>query len=123
MSIALTSESGDLINIVLTARCEPFEGINETINFQHDTTICKNDDFRKMSVWQNEKLIKKRYWPKDVGHRDAILQPFSDTYKRDRDEVITSSILMLHIADMVKKNITCSDFSFSKQRISIGLTD
>jgi len=123
MSIALTSESGDLINIVLTARCEPFEGINETINFQHDTTICKIDDFRKMSVWQNEKLIKKRYWPKDVGHRDAILQPFSDTYKRDRDEVITSSILMLHIADMVKKNITCSDFSFSKQRISIGLTD
>jgi len=123
MSIALTSEFGDLINITLTARCEPFEGINETINFQHDTTICKIDDFRKMTIYQNEKLIKKRYWPKDVGHCDAILQPFSDAYKRDREEVITSSILMLKISDMVKQNISYSDFSFSKQKISIGLTD
>lgn len=121
MSIALTSQEGDLINILLTARCEPFEGINETINFQHDKTICKIDDFRGMTVWQDEKITKKRYWPKDVGHRKAILQPFENGMRRDTEEVVNSTLLMLHIAEMVKSGETVSLFSFKESRDHSGL--
>jgi hypothetical protein len=50
--IAIRSDRADLFSVTLTSRSEPFEGINETINFQHGETNCKIDDFRRMTVWQ-----------------------------------------------------------------------
>ena len=111
-SITLASDRGDLIVIVLTARSEPFEGINETINFQQQDTICKIDDFRKMKVWQASKILKYRFWPKDVGHKNALLQPFVNKSYRDWSEIEKSTLLMLHIADMVKTGKEISWFSF-----------
>ena len=102
ISITLTTDFGDIVNIMLTSRCEPFEGINETINLQCENVIAKIDDFRRMTVWEDEKLFNKRYWPKDVGHRRAILQPFSQ-WVRDWNEVKISTALMLHIKEMVLK--------------------
>lgn len=119
MSISMTSSEEDLVVIVLTSRCEPFEGINETINFQHANTICKIDDFRRMTIWQDEKLIRKRYWPKDVGHGLAILQPFQDDVKRDWNEVVYSTLLMLHITDMLRKEERASSFSFQESLLQL----
>lgn len=112
VAITLTSERQDLINIVLTARSEPFEGINETINFQQGGIIAKIDDFRACSIWKGRSLVKKRFWPKDVGHRRAILQPFG-AGKRDWREVELSTLLMLHITSMVREGRSHGDFSFS----------
>lgn len=114
LSISLTSSHGDLVVVVLTARCEPFEGINETINIQQDETICKIDDFRKMTIWQGRRLIRRRYWPKDVGHEAALCQPFDSKASRDWEEVEKSTLLMLKIADMVKNGDESSSFSFKK---------
>ena len=113
MSIAMTSEYGDLVVIVLTSRSEPFEGINETINFQKSSIISKIDDFRSMSIWNSSSVYKHSFWPKDVGHRGALLQPFSDVFRRDWGEVVKSTLLMLHIARMVEKNVSSGHFSFS----------
>jgi predicted dehydrogenase len=114
--IAITSENGDLISIVFTSRCEPFEGVNESVNFQHNDTIAKIDDFRKMTLWQNEKLLSKKYWPKDVGHEKAILQPFNDGgFERDFAEIEYSTLLMLFIMDMVKNRDTNKLFDFKKE--------
>jgi len=112
ITITMTSSHGDLISITLTSRCEPFEGINETINFQQSHTICKIDDFRRMQVWKENRVFKKRFWPKDVGHELALLQPFQQESQRDWAEVVLSSLLMLHIAEMVKEGIKQSNFSF-----------
>lgn len=120
MSLTITSDSGDLIVIVLTARCEPFEGINETINLQCNTTIAKIDDFRTMTIWDEEKLIKKRYRKKDVGHNLALRQPFLNTITRDWNEVLHSTLLMLYIADMVKTNRSQATFSFKEQFLKIS---
>ncbi|MFC4313374.1 Gfo/Idh/MocA family protein [Steroidobacter flavus] len=111
VSISLTSERGDLVNIVLTARNEPFEGINETINVQWGETIAKIDDFRRMEVWQGSRNRVHRFWPKDVGHGAAILQPFKPG--RPWREVELSTLLMLHITAMVKAAQRHSEFSFS----------
>lgn len=102
LCITISSDRGDIFSLMMTSRCEPFEGINETINFQHDETICKIDDFRAMTIWQASKRIQKRYWPKDVGHRHAILQPFIKGMQRDWSEVIMSTLVMLHIVDMLR---------------------
>lgn len=116
INIAITSEKGDLITIVFTSRCEPFEGVNESVNFQYNNTIAKIDDFRKMTVWQNERLINKRYWPKDVGHEKAILQPFAkDGFARDFKEIEYSTLLMLFIMDMVHNAETNKVFNFTDE--------
>jgi len=113
--VNFSSDRKDIVSIMLTSRCEPFEGINETINIQYRNTICKIDDFRKIVIWQGDKVFKKTIWPKDVGHRNAILQPFNNATKRDFDEVILSTLLMLHVAEMVKNKQKSSKFSFSQQ--------
>ncbi len=114
VAISLASERGDLVNIVLTARSEPFEGINETINFQQGDVIAKIDDFRSMTVWKGPSVRRFNYWPKDVGHNLAIIQPFSGIY-RDWKEVEMSTLLMLFIADMVFNAEHYSRFSFSNE--------
>ncbi len=119
VAITIRSDRADLFSVMLSSRCEPFEGINETINFQHGQTTAKIDDFRRMTVWQGPRLRSRRYWPKDVGHRDAILQPFTPGPGRDWREVELSTLLMLHIADMVRQQQTQSDFSIAGQRAAL----
>lgn len=114
INVSLTSERGDLIVITLTSRSEPFEGINETINFQQDQVISKIDDFRNVSIWKNDLLVKESYQHKDVGHRDAIMQPFEKSKYRTWDEILNSSLLTLAISEMVKSRQEISNFSFSK---------
>ncbi len=111
--IGLSSDLGDLISIMITSRCEPFEGINETINFQHHKTIAKIDDFRSMTLWQGARLTKRKYWPKDVGHKAAILQPFDVVKTREWKEIVMTTLLMLHITEMVRKLERTSVFSFA----------
>lgn len=120
LSISLTSDRGDLVNIVLTARSEPFEGINETINFQKGNVIAKIDDFRKMVVWNDDTCKKWRFWPKDVGHNLAIVQPFSDT-KREWHEIELSTLLMLFIKDMVIEGKSIAAFSFADEWEKLGV--
>lgn len=101
LTISITTAKGDLTSITISARSEPFEGINETINYQYDTLIAKIDDFRRMTVWNENELYKERYWPKDVGHERSVMQPFKDD-NRDLNEVVASTELMLHITEMVR---------------------
>lgn len=105
ITISITTPIGDLTSITITARSEPFEGINETINFQYGTVIAKIDDFRKLTIWDEEKLYSKKYRPKDVGHKRSVMQPFMNE-NRDLNEVIASTELMLHITEMVKHMVT-----------------
>ncbi len=112
LAITLTSSRGDLVSIVLTSRSEPFEGINETINFQQGDVIAKIDDFRSLTIWRGSYRRRLRFWPKDVGHGAAILQPFKEL-GRDWHEVELSSLLMLEIVRMVESGQKAADFSFA----------
>ena len=120
IAITFTSKRGDLVNIILTARSEPFEGINETINFQQNDVIAKIDDFRRMTVWKREQLKKIRFWPKDVGHNLAIIQPFSNVHRNWR-EVALSTLLMLFIKNMVVAGERFAEFSFSEEWKKLGV--
>ena len=121
LAISLCSSRGDLVNIVLTARSEPFEGINETINIQWGETIAKIDDFRRMTVWKGRKLKQYRFWPKDVGHKAAILQPFVGS-NREWHEVELSTLLMLRISEMIVSREKESEFSFPDEWTAIGVS-
>ena len=116
LTVSLTSKRGDLVTITLTARGEPFEGIRESICFQQDDVIAIIDDFRSMTIHRRSERKTMRFRPKDVGHRNAILQPFYPSYDPSLrwQEVFMSSLLMLTIADMVKCRQGDREFSFSK---------
>ncbi|MEI6051253.1 MAG: Gfo/Idh/MocA family oxidoreductase [Opitutaceae bacterium] len=121
ISIVLTTPHGDLVSITLTSRGEPFEGINETIVMQRGELIAKIDDFRTMHWWKGELRGRNVYYPKDVGHSKAIMQPFSDK-RRDWIEVEISTLLMLEIADMVRAGETRKLFVVMDAMNSIGLS-
>jgi len=101
VSISLSSDRGDLVNIFFTSRSEPFEGVNETILFQQSDLIAKIDDFRRMSLWRGDRLSNYSYRPKDNGHKECVLQPFRKGVSRTWTELERSTRLMLHIEQMV----------------------
>ena len=112
--IVISSDRHDLFSLMLTSHNEPFEGINETINFQHADTTCKIDDFRRMTLWQGPRLLRRQFWPKDVGHKLAVLQPFSSDVGRDWHEVVLSTLLMLQITEMVRNRTRAATFSLTE---------
>jgi len=121
LAISITSDMGDLFSVMLSSRTEPFEGIHETINIQHHETIAKIDDFRRLTIWQGEQRLDRRFWPKEVGHAGAIAQPFGGAIQREWDEVVRSTQLMLHIADMVRDRSRQSEFSFRDSSAQLQL--
>jgi len=121
LCISMTTDRADLFSIMLTARAEPFEGINESIQFQHADATCKIDDFRAITLWQGPDLWTRRYWPKDPGHKLAIDQPFADGVGRAWQEVVDSTLLMLHVTTMIKTATAVATFSFHDARSALQL--
>ena len=112
-ALNIRTSEGDLFSLVLSSRAEPFEGINETINLQWESLIAKIDDFRQVTMWREEKVKRWRFWPKDVGHKNAVLQPFSTTPLRSWKEVEISTLIMLRIAEMAKGGQQSASLSVS----------
>ena len=110
ISLSLVTPRHDLINMTFTSRSEPFEGVNETINFQQGDLIAKIDDFRITKIWKNNEYKKYYHWPKNNGHKATVLQPFNSAKKREWSEIELSTKLMLHIEEMVKLNEIKSRF-------------
>jgi predicted dehydrogenase len=118
-ALSIASDRGDIFSLMLTARSEPFEGINETINFQQGPVIAKIDDFRRMTIWEGANRRHFRFWPKDVGHSKAILQPFGVAH-RQWSEVLDSSILMLAIAEMARNGQSTRTISLVAERARLA---
>lgn len=118
-AFSVATDAGDVFSLMLTARTEPFEGINETVNFQWGCTIAKIDDFRRMDIWQGRRFRRFRYWPKDVGHAHSALQPFRSTETRDWSEVEISTLLMLRATEMVRKGETMAELCVSRELESL----
>lgn len=111
-SAVISTPRGDLVTLTFSARGEPFEGVNETINFQQGDLIAKINDHRYTQVWVDEKYISKRHWPKNVGHKNAILQPFDTGRNREWLELVISTELMLVVTDMVKNLESHREYKF-----------
>lgn len=114
-TVVLTTNLGDLITLTLTSHSEPFEGINESISFHQSGIIADIQDFRRAVFWVGNKKVVRKYSPKDVGHKLAILQPLSKD-KRDLEEIRISTALMLEVTDIVTKLEKDRRFLFSDKR-------
>ena len=116
LCVTFTTDQCDIVSILLTARSEPFEGISESINLQYGDVIARIDDFRTLTLWQGSKQRQCQYSPKNVGHERAVLQPYQPE-NRAWHEVTTSTLLMIHVKDMVLNRQTTSRFNLAEQLI------
>lgn len=105
VSLTMTSSNNDLLNIFFTSRSEPFEGVNESIILQQDAFIAKINDFRSMEIWKDDYYKKFRYWPKDNGHSNCVIQPFKEKILRTWSEIELSALLILNIENMVLEGV------------------
>jgi predicted dehydrogenase len=103
--LSISTDQGDIFSLFLTSRNEPFEGINETINFQCASLTAKIDDFRRMEVLQDDKRSIRRFWPKNAGHAAAIYELFDDEPLRRTREVVVSTIVILRITEMIEDGL------------------
>jgi predicted dehydrogenase len=117
--VTVATDKDDIFSLTLTSRSEPFEGINETINFQQDNVIATINDFRSMTLWTNSRFSRNRYRPKNVGHEAAILQPYADCDYRDWEEILRSTLLTLEISEMVRLGETTRELNLSGLLTSI----
>lgn len=108
--INLVSSNNDISTITFTGREEPYEGVNETINFQQDDVLAKIDDYRTMSVWRGDSFKKYRFWPKNNGHRSCIIQPFKANMRPWEESQLTAK-LTIFIDGMVKNHEFHKKFS------------
>ncbi|MDH5523636.1 MAG: Gfo/Idh/MocA family oxidoreductase [Desulfobulbaceae bacterium] len=99
--VTINTLRGDLVTLTFSSRSEPFEGVNESINFQQGNLIAKVNDHRITQIWVGDKYISKRHWPKNVGHKKAIMQPFDSANAREWSELVISTKIMLFVTDMV----------------------
>lgn len=109
MSVTISTSFGDLVCLFFSTRGEPFEGVNEYIAFQQGDFTAKVNNFREIEMTRGRKIIKNKFFPKDVGHIRSVLQPFYVKPTREWGELYASTSLMLHIEDMVvnlRENMT-----------------
>jgi len=102
--LTVKTDLNDLIVLTFSTRSDPFEGVMENISFQNEKIIANIEDFRKMTIWDENKKIVKRFVPKDAGHESSVLQPFVDK-KRDWKELEWSTFIMLKVEDMLQNSI------------------
>lgn len=114
INIAITSDLNDLFVFTFTTRNEPLNGVNETILFQSDEFTAKIDDFRNMNITTTNKSKNYKFFPKDAGHENAILQPFNSKIVRDWKEIEISTLLILFIEQMVNVKDTFGIFEIEK---------
>ena len=108
-SLSISTDCGDIFNLMLTSRHEPFEGIRENISFQCSSLMAEIYDFRRMEIRAGSSVVRRRYFPKDVGHERAILQAVEDVHARSWKELEVSARLTLEVAAMVVDGRTTSE--------------
>lgn len=112
--LIIKTELDDLIVLTFSTRSDPFEGVMENISFQNENIIVNIEDFRKMTIWNENTKITKRFVPKDAGHEKSVLQPFS-TKKRDWKELEWSTFIMLKVEEMLQDNVKELSFNIKNE--------
>jgi len=111
--LTIKTDLDDLIVLTFSTRSDPFEGVMENISFQNENIIANIEDFRKITIWDENKKIVKRFVPKDAGHETSVLQPFSEK-KRDWKELEWSTFIMLKASSFTSSCSISSTFNMMK---------
>jgi hypothetical protein len=100
--MAIKTSNGDIFNFQFGARVNPFDGVSELIDFQCNNFCSRIADFTKIELDNGDRRKVIKFFPKDAGHKNAVLQPFEDNYRRDFNEVLLSTALTILLGNIFK---------------------
>jgi len=112
--LTIKTDLDDLIVLTFSTRSDPFEGVMENISFQNESIIANIEDFRKMTIWNENTKTTKRFVPKNAGHEKSVLQPFSEK-KRDWKELEWSTFIMLKVEEMLQSDVKELSFNIENE--------
>ena len=112
--LTIKTDFDDLMILTFSTRSDPFEGVMENISFQNEKIIARIEDFRKMTIWDENKKTVKRFVPKDAGHETSVMQPFSDK-KREWKELEWSTFIMLKVEEMLQNDVKETSFNIEDE--------
>jgi len=112
--LTIKTNLDDLIVLTFSTRSDPFEGVMENISFQNESIIANIEDFRKMTIWNENTKTTKRFVPKDAGHEKSVIQPFSEK-KRDWKELEWSTFIMLKVEEMLQNDVKELSFNIENE--------
>ena len=112
--LTIKTDLDDLIVLTFSTRSDPFEGVMENISFQNENIIANIEDFRKMTIWNENTKTTKRFVPKNAGHEQSVLQPFMDK-KREWKELEWSTFIMLKVEEMLQAEVKELSFNIENE--------
>lgn len=111
ISICMLTNLGDVVTIAFNTRHEPYAGVYEYCSYQDDNVTLITDDHRNLIVEQFGSRRKIKYWTKQNGHKECVLQPFQNRCQRSWDMIRASTSLILHVSNMVEGKVRRSTWS------------
>ena len=104
MILNFQTSFGDSFNITFGSLSEPFEGVSELIDIQNNESSSRILDFKRMEIDNQISRKSLNFFPKDAGHKLAILDPFSSKPYRDINEILYSTAFTLLLNDKMTNN-------------------
>jgi len=102
---SISFSDGSASTISFSAKGHTFEGVREILNVHKGNTLGMLKDFATLELDIIEKIIKKKLFFRDHGHKKNILNSYNALFKNngeDIDYVMASGIFILAIRDSIE---------------------
>jgi predicted dehydrogenase len=103
--MSVKTSDGDIFTLQFGAMVDPFEGVSELIDFECENFCARIIDFTKIVIDTGQYRSVKSFWPKDAGHKSAVLQPFQQNNQRNFEEVLYSTSLTILLGNALKEKM------------------
>ena len=115
-NLICTIKASNNFSIILNffACCEPFLGVHETIEISSSKFNARVKNFKILEIETKNKYEKINYQKKNAGHRQAIIQPTSSSYRNPK-EYLMSEILISIIKNMTSKRTEFFEFDYLEE--------
>jgi predicted dehydrogenase len=108
--LVLLFAGGSKLILIFSANCEPLDGVEEYIFWNSTKSVGSILNFREISYVTDKKCkVRTKSKAKNVGHKDAVLAPFTENNVSVKIPFASSS-LALRIESMVINNLKTSSF-------------
>jgi len=104
--VTVKTSNGDIFTLQFGAKINPFDGVSELIDFQCENFCARIMDFIKMEIDTGSGKSVKRFYPKNAGHKGAVLQPFQQKNQRNFGEVLYSTSFTILLGNAFREKVS-----------------
>jgi predicted dehydrogenase len=115
---------GSIASITFSAKGHTFEGVRETLNGHKGNVLVNLKDFKEVRIDVVEKVIKKKLWVRDHGHRNAVRNSYEMLNNADQCEAASyvwdTGYLVIKTKEALEKfepvTVQSYDFAYAEEK-------